>query len=142
MPYKEKQMFFINFCLCGIAKLATRCMKYKRISAYFGKSCQNMVASTLISEQQIKQALFIRRNVHLAARYTPWDSSCLTRALVVKFWCQRYKLPYLFYIGLPRVCNQQTTIKAHAWITTGPIVITGGDCFDSHHVICSYSNVC
>lgn len=141
MSYKDKRMFFINFCLCGIAKLATQCLSYKRLSAYFGNSCQMLVASTLISKEQINQVLSIRRSIHLSARYTPWNSSCLTQALVAKFWCQRYQVPYLFFIGLAKVGDKSFKREAHAWITAGPIAITGGNGLETHHVICSYSNV-
>ena len=141
MPYKDKKMFFLNICLCGIAKIATRCMTYKRLSAYFGKSCQILIASTLISKEQIEEALYIRRSICLATRYTPWDSSCLTQALVAQFWCRRYQLPYLFFIGLSKQSSPFSGKNAHAWITAGPIAITGGHSLDTHHIICSYTNM-
>ena len=140
MPYRDKMMFFINFCLCGLAKAATQCMTYKHLSPYFGKSCQMLIASTLISQKQIRQVMLIRRSIQIATRYTPWDSSCLTQALVAKFWCQRYQIPYLLFIGLPRVNHQLMERKAHAWLTAGPITITGGQSLNTHIVLCSYSN--
>lgn len=141
MPYKEKLRFFINVCLCGIAKVAIQCLSYQRLSVYFGCSCQMLVASTLISKEQIQQVLTIRRAIALAARYTPWNSSCLTQALIAKFWCQRYHIPYLLFIGLAKESHQPLKHKAHAWITAGPIAVTGGHGFETHQVICSYSNV-
>ena len=141
MPYKEKQLFFMNFCLCGIAKVAIQCLSYKRLSVYFGRSCQMLVASTLISKEQIQQVLTIRRAIALAARYTPWNSSCLIQALIAKFWCQRHHIPYLFFIGLAKKSNQPLRREAHAWITAGPIAVTGGHSLGTHQVICSYSNV-
>lgn len=137
IPRQEKNMFFISFCLCAMAKIAIQCMSYKRLSAYFGNSCQMLVASTLLSPQQLQHALTIRRVIALAARYTPWTSTCLTQALVAKFWCQRFQIPYLFFIGL----TKESSRPAHAWITAGPIAVTGGHALVTHHVICSYSNV-
>ncbi len=100
-----------------------------------------LVVSTLISKEQIQQVLTIRRGIALAARYTPWDSSCLTQALIAKFWCQRYQIPYLFFIGLAKESNQPLRREAHAWITAGPIAVAGGHSLGAHQVICSYSNV-
>lgn len=140
MPFKEKAIFFINFWLLGIAKLAIQLMSYKRLSGYFGHSCKMLVASTLISQKQIQQALFIRRTILRAARYTPWNSNCLPQALVAKFWCQRYKIPYLFFIGLAKKSDLPLGRDAHAWITAGAVAITGGHCLETHHVICSYSS--
>ena len=140
MSYQEKTIFFINFCLCGLAKMATQCLSYQRLVPYFGKSCQMLLASTLISKAQMVQVLSIRRNVHLAARYTPWDSNCLTQTMVAKFWCQHHKIPYLFFIGFPKQHHPLSGRNAHAWIMAGPIAITGGDCLDTHHILCSYTN--
>lgn len=140
MPIKAKQMFFICFCLCGVAKIAIHWLSYKRLSIYFGHSCKMLSASTLASPKQLQQALAIRRAIALAAHYTPWNSSCLTQALVAKFWCQRYNIPYLFFIGIAKK-KHSPTIDAHAWVTTGPLAITGGQSLETHQVICSYSNV-
>jgi len=141
MPIKDKQWFFICFGLCGVAKLAIQCLSYQRLSVYFGHSCKMSVASSLVSKQQHQQALVIRRAVALASRYTPWQSTCLTQALVAKFWCQRFQIPYFFYIGLSKGSKVSTSVDAHAWVTVGPIAVTGGQSLETHHVICSYTNV-
>jgi hypothetical protein len=101
-----------------------------------------LVASTLASKEHMQQAIFIRRTINLASRYTPWNSNCLVQALVAKFWCQRHAVPYLFFIGVAKKTNPPTQHKAHAWVTVGPIPLTGGgqQCLETHHVICSYSN--
>lgn len=141
MPRQEKNMFFISFCLCAIAKIAIQCISYKRLSAYFGNSCQMLVASTLLLPQQLQHALTTRRVIALTARYTPWKSNCLTEVLVAKFWCQRYQIPYLLFIGLAKESKRPLGVDAHAWITAGPIAVTGGHALVTHQVICSYSNV-
>ncbi len=141
MPYQEKKMFFINFILCGLAKIAIHSMSYGRLSHYFGHSCQMLVASTLLSRKQRQCALTIRRSIALVVRYTPWRSSCLTQALVAKFWCQRYQIPYLLFVGLAKENRPSVSIEAHAWMTAGPIAITGGYALTTHQVISSYSNV-
>lgn len=141
MPYQAKGMFLLNFCLCGAARASTLCMSYARLSPYFGHHCQLLVASTLISQTQKEKAIFIARSVRLAARYTPWTSNCLTKALVAKFWCVRYDIPYILFIGVTKEKKPLLEREAHAWLTTGPVAVTGGDCLESHHVISSYSNV-
>ncbi len=139
MPHRT--LFLLNFFLCGVARTLTLCMPYRRLSAYFGKPCQILVASTLVSSAQQKQAILIGRSIRLAARYTPWHSNCLTKALVARFWCKRYHIPYLLFIGVTKEKKPLLEREAHAWLTTGPIAITGGNCLESHHVISSYSNV-
>lgn len=140
MSRTSKKMFVMNFFLGGVANIGIQFLSYKRLSGYFGQSCKMLTASTLISQEQMQQALVIKRSISLMSRYTPWHSNCLCQALVAKFWCARYKLPYLLFIGLAK--NGHLPIQeAHAWITTGPITISGGDGLETHHVIGTYSNV-
>ncbi len=140
MTRTAKKMFVMNLLLSGIAKIGIQCLSYKRLSKYFGQSCQMLTASTLISPEQLQQALVIKRTIRLMSRYTPWHSNCLCQALVAKFWCAQYNLPYFFYIGLDK--NSHLPLKkAHAWITAGPIIISGGNCLETHYVISTYSNV-
>ncbi len=134
-------MFFINFCLCGIARASISCLSYKRLHPYFGNSYPMKVASTILSKEQIYYALQIRRSIALTVKYTPWNSSCLTQAMVAKFWCQYYGIPYFLFVGLAKKSDKPLGQDAHAWITTGPIAITGGYSFGAYHVIYSYSNL-
>ncbi len=141
MLRQEKNLFFINFFLCGVARASINLFPYKRLAPYFGNSCRMTVASTLPSAEQIKRTIILQRSIKLAARYTPWDSSCLTQAMVAKFWCQREKIPYLFFIGFAKNSEKPLGQDAHAWVTSGPIAITGGHSLHSHQVVMSYSNI-
>lgn len=99
-----------------------------------------VVASSLISQHQRAQAQLIGRSVRLAARYTPWESSCLTQALVASWWCRRYGVPYWLFIGFAKGRTQPLGREAHAWIMAGPVAITGGYSFSGYQVVLSYSN--
>lgn len=119
--------------------MAQLLLSYQRLRVYFGKGCQMLVASTILSNEQLQHALLTRRSIALAVRFTPWKSTCLTQALVAGFWCRYYQIPYVFFIGLNK--NSAPLEKdAHAWVVAGPIAITGGYSLSTHHVISSYSN--
>jgi hypothetical protein len=139
MPFRQKCFFCVNFVLCGIARAAINVFPYKRLAPYFGKNCRMMVVSTLISGEQIRQAILIGRGVRLAAKYTPWNSSCLTQAMVAKFWCHHYNIPYMFFIGFAKTAQKPLGQEAHAWVTAGPVAITGGNGLETHHVVSSYT---
>lgn len=141
MPYQLKGLFFINFVLCGIARASINLFGYRRISFYYGYFCRMHTQSTIISKEQLQQAVMIRRAIQLAARYTPWNSSCLTQAMVAKFWCQWYDIPYMLFIGFAKVSDKPLGHDAHAWITAGPVAITGGHSFNTHAVVLSYTNI-
>ena len=140
MPRKQKALFFMNIMLCGIAKGCIHLFAYKRLAPYFGKPYRMMAASIIATPTQIQKARYIGDAIRLAARYTPWDSSCLTQAMVAKFWCQYYEIPYFLYIGFAKKSDKPLGEEAHAWVTSGPVAITGGQAFNTHQVIYSYSN--
>lgn len=141
MPSKQKIMFFINYFLCGIARAAILLFTYPSLSPYFGNSTRMLKVSTLLSEEQTRQAKIISQSIKLAARYTPWYSNCLTQAMVAKFWCTYYNIPYMFFIGYAKESTKPLGEDAHAWVTAGSITITGGQSFSQHHIIMSYSNL-
>ena len=137
----EKLMFFINFCLLGLARAAIHGLNYKRLKPYFGHSYPMKIASTLLPKEYAPRVFLIRRSILLAVKYTPWNSSCLTQAMVAKFWCQYYGIPYFLFVGFAKKSDKPIGKDAHAWITAGPIAITGGYGFEDYQVIYSYSNL-
>jgi hypothetical protein len=138
LPFKQKIFFFSNFFLCGIARASINLFPLRFLAPYFGQFYKTTTMSTIISNEQINQAKIIGKSVKLAAKYTPWNSSCLTQAMVAKFWCKYYKIPYVFYIGFAKSHIEPSGYKAHAWITAGPLAITGGNGFLEYQVISSY----
>ncbi len=141
MPLREKSLFFFNYLLCGIARLSINLFNYRRISFYYGHFTKMTTSCTIITPEQKIRARLIGRRVKLAAKYTPWDSSCLTQAMVAKFWCKYHKIPYMFFIGFAKNSDKPLGKEAHAWITAGPIAITGGHSFTSHQVVLSYTSL-
>ena len=92
MPRKHLLFFIVNFILCGIARAAINTLPLRRLTVYFGRFEKTLTISTLISQHQYQQARLIGQSVRLAAKYTPWDSSCLTQAMVAKCWCRFYRI--------------------------------------------------
>jgi hypothetical protein len=141
LPVRYKLFFFINYVLCGIAKALILIFPYRVLSRYFGYSHRMTIASTLPSVEQCQRAKMLGKAVRLAARYTPWDSSCLTQALVARFWCRYWNIPYFLFIGLQKKSEKPLGREAHAWLTVGAVPVTGGYCFDAYHVISSFSSL-
>ena len=137
-PFKLKVLFFMNFCLCGIARACILIFPLKRLSPYFGVLYKNIIFSTILSKKQHHHAMQLRRSIKLAAQYTPWNSNCLTQAMVAKFWCQQLNIPYVLYIGFAKDMDKSNGYAAHAWLTAGPIAITGELSFPHYQVISSY----
>lgn len=139
LRFKYKVLFIINIVLCGLARAAIHLLPFKYLRHYLGSFQKNVILSTCVSDKQRHQACVIGRSVRLAAKYTPWDSSCLTQAMVAKFWCRRYRISYVLYIGIAKAApDPKSNRMAHAWLTAGAVAMTGGYGLEHHHVISSY----
>ena len=138
MPTQQKALFFINWILCGIARAAIKALPFRWYARYLGQRHPKTILSTVISNTQMQHARQIGRSIKLAAAYTPWVSNCLPQAMVAAFWCQRYHIPYILFIGFTSSTLKPNGFDGHAWVTAGPIAITGGHSLNSHHVIVSY----
>lgn len=140
IPLRYKCFFLLNVLFCGIARLAINTLALRHLSIYFGYFYKTTTFSTVITEAQKRQAYRIGQFVRLAAKYTPWDSSCLTQAMVAKFWCRAFKIPYILYIGFAKAPEEPSGYKGHAWLTAGPIAVTGGNGFIEFNVVSTYVN--
>lgn len=141
MTLPQKLMFFTTWFLSGFARALTLLCHYQRFSFLLGNHWRMTTVSTVLSTRQIQQAVNIKRSIRLASRYTPWHCNCLTQALVAAFWCKCFALPYILFIGFQKNSRKALGQEGHAWLTAGPIDISGGQCIESHHVISTYSNL-
>lgn len=139
LRFKLKCLFVINFILCGIARALINIFPLKRLTPYFGTLHKNIIFSTIITRQQRNHAIQLRRSIALVAKYTPWDSNCLTQAMVAKFWCSYLRIPYILYIGFTKDADKPSGYASHAWLTAGPVAITGQHSFSSFKVVSSYA---
>lgn len=60
----------------------------------------------------------------VAARL-PWRADCLVQALAAERWLASAGIATRLTIGVPRV--KRPDFEAHAWLTAGDKVVTGGD---------------
>ncbi len=60
----------------------------------------------------------------VAARL-PWRSDCLVQALAAERWLTRNGVATTLTFGVPR--DKPADFEAHAWLTAGGRVVTGGD---------------
>jgi hypothetical protein len=60
----------------------------------------------------------------VAARL-PFRSDCLVQAIAAQRWLRRSGIASQLHFGVPR--DKPATFEAHAWLTAGEIVVTGGD---------------
>ena len=60
----------------------------------------------------------------VAARL-PWRADCLVQALAARRWLGHHDIATTLTLGVPR--NMPSDFEAHAWLTAGTRIVTGGD---------------
>lgn len=125
MPYQEKIWFLSLYLLSGVVRASILLLPMKRIHSYLGRHYQNQQLCVVANEQQQLIAKKVGRICTLVGRYTPWESKCLVQATLAKTLFSRYQIPYVLHLGVTPVSGADG-MKAHAWISVGPKVITGG----------------
>lgn len=54
----------------------------------------------------------------------PWKCKCLEYAIAAKLLLKRRAIPSTVYFG---VRNENGELKAHAWLRSGAVIVTGGE---------------
>ena len=60
----------------------------------------------------------------VAAR-VPWRADCLVQASAARRWLALHRIESTIHFGVPK--DKQPAFEAHAWLTVGERVVTGGD---------------
>lgn len=60
----------------------------------------------------------------VAARL-PWRADCLVQALAAQRWLRCHSVTTTLTLGVPR--DKPADFEAHAWLTAGDRIVTGGD---------------
>lgn len=71
----------------------------------------------------------VSKAIAIVAPRVPWRSDCLVQCLAGRRWLAAKGVPARITIGVKREKNEAgaESLLAHAWLTVGDIMITGGD---------------
>ncbi len=91
--------------------------------------------------EQLQRALSIGRLVAVAARYTPWNSSCLAQVLVTQHLLQRRGIAGYFCLGVKKneLASSPEALAAHAWLSSGGKIINGAAGHEHYTVVSAFS---
>ena len=139
LPRSQKLLFVVTIPLLGVARLAILVLPFRILARRLGEDFKTTPLVPLITTENKKIATLIGRSVRMAARYTPWQSKCLAQALVAGFLLEVLKIPHGLYLGVCR--GAESEMKAHAWVCSGPIYVTGGESFREFTVVASFVRI-
>ena len=87
----------------------------------------------------LKLARMIGGAVRSAADYTPWGSVCLPQAVAAKWMLQRRQIPGTVYLGVMKDETKPEKLAAHAWLRSGPAILTGAKGHRQYTVVSTFS---
>lgn len=120
--------------LLGLCKVAIFVVSFRRLAPRLGRTLGVAAWIPLLDPAQEARAREIGRAVHLASRYTPWESDCFPQAVAARLLLGLYHIPYSLHFGLKRDPDTNG-YTAHAWIAAGRVRVTGGRSFGRFAVV-------
>lgn len=81
----------------------------------------------------------ISRVIGKVSRHTPWESMCMVKAMAAMKMLERRRLESTLYMGTSR--DKEGKLIAHAWLRTGPYVITGAEEAPAFTVVSKFAKV-
>lgn len=127
------------WCLTGLARLLVLCAPFKFFAPGLGSHHGVSAFIPVVNAEQQVAALSIGRAVRIASGYTPWNANCQAQAIAARWLLGLFGVPYAVFYGV--VKDPVEHMKAHAWVCSGPVQVTGGYAFDEFTVVAVFSNV-
>ena len=75
------------------------------------------------SELYMKQLKTISQAIQIMSRYTFWESECLVKSIAGMKMLERRKIESTIYLGISK--DENNKLIAHAWLRSGPFILTG-----------------
>ncbi len=119
----------------GISRAAVLTVPFRRLAPRLGESRGSSPWIPLLTAAQQARAEQVGRVVRRTARFTPWNSNCFAQALTASLLLRVYAVPYTLHFGLAPDGATDEHLKAHAWVSSGPVKVCGGDGFARFTVV-------
>ena len=84
--------------------------------------------NTQLSNPTIKEGRLVERVAYVVPRVAarlPWRADCLIQARAAEHWLATAGIASELHFGVAKI--KQPTFEAHAWLTVGDRIVTGGD---------------
>ncbi|MGD2087436.1 MAG: lasso peptide biosynthesis B2 protein [Candidatus Aminicenantes bacterium] len=123
LPPGEKVLFWEALYRLLWARLAILIFPFRKIAPRLG---EHMKETPKEEQPQYTRTLMqIAQALRRAGRYTPWESACLVQSIAGKMMLKRRKIPSTLYLGVTKEKKEKKKLKAHAWLRSGNIILTG-----------------
>lgn len=144
LKWQYQLLVFPIFLLLGANRLRIHFIPFKKLASHNGKHCGSLAFSLLSNKpKQNTRAKRIGRLVEQIANNTPWESKCLVQAMTAQILLKQLNIPHVMFFGLGKTdAKDPKPLKAHAWLTSDRIHVTGGNCWDEFTIVSSFATTC
>jgi hypothetical protein len=125
--------FLVALALMLAASIQLRLSPPGPLLRAMGQSVGAVACAPLLDARGEARARLVRRSIRRAARVSPLRSDCLPQALAAATLCRWLMVPVALHLGVRRETTGQARhpLEAHAWVTAGPVAVSGGDGFEN-----------
>lgn len=133
----ERMLLLEAYVLLGLARMGVLILPFRWLARSLGRHMQE--DQTTPAPSDLKLARMIGGAVGSAANYTPWGSVCLPQAVAAKWMLKRRRIPGTVYLGVMKDETKPEKLAAHAWVRTGPAILTGAKGHRQYTVVSTFS---
>jgi hypothetical protein len=128
LSFSDQVLVPVTWLMLGIARATILVIPFRYFSGWLGQSAKTMTYTPVLDVAETTHARRIGHVVRATAKVTPWQSVCFPQALVACLLLRMAGIPYIMHFGLAKNPNDtgEDPMKAHAWVTAGPVAVTGG----------------
>lgn len=129
--------------LLAFARLAILTVPFRWTIKLLAFEPCNKAAQAPVFEMPASQVFSRRahRALSVVSACVPWKSTCLTLALAGAAMLRLRRLPGTLFLGVTRSSEKAGSMEAHAWLSAGGIIISGGADHKKYHLIAIYSHI-
>ena len=130
LSWQLKKLLFESYFYLGWARIL-KSIPFVKVAPSLGEQMkETAMFSSLTNKQMLKD---ISQAIHLASKYTFWESQCLVKAIAAMKMLERRKIDSTLYLGTAREKSGQ--FIAHAWLRSGSFYITGSEGMERFTVV-------
>ncbi len=122
LDFKTKWILAEAFIFLGWGRVL-KSMPFSKVAPLIGERMAE--TSYSLNESNKKLLLEVSQAIQIMSKYTLWESLCLVKALAAMKMLERRKIESTLYLGTAK--DEAGNMIAHAWLRSGPFLITGAE---------------
>lgn len=135
LPIRTKLLYIEAYIFLGYSRVL-KMIPFVKVAPYLGQKMEE--TSYNINKENKNKLIEISQMIQIASKHTFWESQCLVKAMAGFFMLKRRGLDSTIYLGTKR--NEEGKMIAHAWLRSGPFVLTGAEGHEHFTVVASFAN--